>query len=182
MAPRIIAGVATSHVPAIGAALDLGKSGDDYWAPVFKGYEFSKKWLADQKPDVVILVYNDHASAFSLELIPDLRHRLRRRVPAGRRRLGPAPGAGGQRASGAGVAHRDEHHPRRVRHDHRQQDGRRSRPDGADVAAVRPAEGVAVPRDPARGQRRAVPAAHRPSLLHARQGRSARPSSRSTRI
>ena len=67
---RIIAGVGTSHVPAIGAALDQGKAQDPYWVPLFKGYEFSQKWLADQKPDVVILVYNDHASAFSLELIP----------------------------------------------------------------------------------------------------------------
>jgi protocatechuate 4,5-dioxygenase beta chain len=67
---KITAGVATSHVPAIGAALDSGKSGDAYWAPLFKGYEFSKAWLAERKPDVVILVYNDHASAFSLEMIP----------------------------------------------------------------------------------------------------------------
>jgi protocatechuate 4,5-dioxygenase beta chain len=67
---RITAGVATSHVPAIGAALDLGKSGEDYWKPVFAGYEASKRWIAAEKPDVVILVYNDHASAFSLELIP----------------------------------------------------------------------------------------------------------------
>ncbi|MDE1922483.1 MAG: protocatechuate 3,4-dioxygenase [Gammaproteobacteria bacterium] len=67
---RITAGVATSHVPAIGAALDLGKSADAYWAPVFKGYEFSKRWIAAAKPDVVILVYNDHATAFSLDLVP----------------------------------------------------------------------------------------------------------------
>jgi len=67
---RIVAGVATSHVPAIGAALDLGKTADPYWQPVFAGYEFSRRWIAEQKPDVVILVYNDHASAFSLELIP----------------------------------------------------------------------------------------------------------------
>ncbi len=67
---KIVAGVATSHVPAIGAALDNKRSGEDYWAPVFQGYEPSKKWIAEQKPDVVILVYNDHASAFSLELIP----------------------------------------------------------------------------------------------------------------
>ena len=67
---RIVAGVTTSHVPAIGAALDLGKTQEPYWQPVFKGYEFSKRWIAEQKPDVVILVYNDHASAFSLELIP----------------------------------------------------------------------------------------------------------------
>lgn len=67
---KITAGIATSHIPAIGAALDQGKTAEPYWQPVFKGYEFSKQWMADQKPDVVILVYNDHASAFSLELIP----------------------------------------------------------------------------------------------------------------
>jgi protocatechuate 4,5-dioxygenase beta chain len=67
---RIIAGVATSHVPAIGAALDNGKSGEPYWQNVFSGFEFSKKWIAEVKPDVIILVYNDHASAFSLEVIP----------------------------------------------------------------------------------------------------------------
>lgn len=67
---RISAGVATSHVPAIGAALDNGRSADPYWAPVFAGYEWSKAWIAREKPDVIILVYNDHASAFSLELIP----------------------------------------------------------------------------------------------------------------
>lgn len=67
---KIIGGVATSHVPAIGAALDNGRSGEDYWKPVFAGYEASKKWIAAQKPDVVFLVYNDHASAFSLEMIP----------------------------------------------------------------------------------------------------------------
>ena len=67
---RITAGVATSHVPAIGAALDNGKAAEPYWAPVFAGYEASKAWIAAERPDVVILVYNDHASAFSLELIP----------------------------------------------------------------------------------------------------------------
>jgi hypothetical protein len=67
---RIIGGLTTSHVPAIGAALDHGKSGEPYWAPLFAGYEFGKRWLAQHAPDVVVLVYNDHASAFSLEIIP----------------------------------------------------------------------------------------------------------------
>jgi protocatechuate 4,5-dioxygenase beta chain len=67
---RITAGVATSHVPAIGAALDNGKSGEPYWKPVFAGYGLSKRWIAEQEPDVVILVYNDHASAFSLDIVP----------------------------------------------------------------------------------------------------------------
>jgi gallate dioxygenase len=67
---KIVASVNSSHVPAIGAAWDLGKTDTPYWAPVFKGFEFSKKWIAEVKPDVIILVYNDHASAFSVELIP----------------------------------------------------------------------------------------------------------------
>jgi protocatechuate 4,5-dioxygenase beta chain len=67
---RITASVYTSHVPAIGAAIDHGKTGEPYWQPLFKGYEFSKQWLNDHRPDVVFLVYNDHATAFSLELIP----------------------------------------------------------------------------------------------------------------
>ena len=67
---RITASVYTSHVPAIGAALDLGKSHEPYWQPVFKGYEFSKQWMKDNQPDVVFLVFNDHATAFSLDMIP----------------------------------------------------------------------------------------------------------------
>ena len=67
---RITAGVTTSRVPAIGAALDNGKSTDSYWSPVFAGFDFSKRWIAEQKPDVVFLVYNDHACAFSLDIIP----------------------------------------------------------------------------------------------------------------
>jgi len=67
---RIVGGVAMSHVPAIGAAIDNGKTGEPYWRPVFAGFEFSRKWLDALKPDVAIIVYNDHASAFSLDIIP----------------------------------------------------------------------------------------------------------------
>ncbi|MFZ9679480.1 MAG: class III extradiol dioxygenase subunit beta [Quisquiliibacterium sp.] len=67
---RITSGVFTSHVPAIGAAMDLGKTADPYWQPVFNGYEFSRRWIENNRPDVVLLVFNDHASAFSLEMIP----------------------------------------------------------------------------------------------------------------
>jgi protocatechuate 4,5-dioxygenase beta chain len=67
---HITAGLTTSHVPAIGAALDNGKAAEPYWASVFAGYDWTKQWIADNPPDVVILVYNDHATAFSLEVIP----------------------------------------------------------------------------------------------------------------
>ena len=55
---RISASVYTSHVPAIGAALDAGKDKEPYWQPVFAGYEYSKQWMKDNRPDVVFLVYN----------------------------------------------------------------------------------------------------------------------------
>jgi len=67
---RIGASVYTSHVPAMGVAMDLNKTGEPYWLPVFKGYEASRAWMKANPPDVVFLVYNDHANAFSLELIP----------------------------------------------------------------------------------------------------------------
>ena len=88
---KLLAGVTTSHVPAIGAALDNGKSGEPYWQKVFKGYEFSKKWLAETKPDVVFLVYNDHASAFSLEVIPTFALGCAESFPIADEGWGPRP-------------------------------------------------------------------------------------------
>jgi protocatechuate 4,5-dioxygenase, beta chain len=67
---KIIAGIATSHVPAIGVAVDRGMTQTPYWQPLFKGYEPAREWLAKLAPDVAIIVYNDHANALSLELIP----------------------------------------------------------------------------------------------------------------
>ena len=67
---RITAGITTSHIPAVGAALDNGRAGEDYWRPVFAGYDWAKRFLVEERPDVVILVYNDHASAFDMRVIP----------------------------------------------------------------------------------------------------------------
>jgi protocatechuate 4,5-dioxygenase beta chain len=67
---KITASVYTSHVPAIGAAMDLHKDQEPYWQPLFKGYEKSKEWMKANKPDVIVLVFNDHATAFDLSMIP----------------------------------------------------------------------------------------------------------------
>ncbi|HEY6278869.1 MAG TPA: class III extradiol dioxygenase subunit beta [Streptosporangiaceae bacterium] len=67
---RITAGLTTSHIPAIGAAIDHGRTQEPYWQPLFAGYEWTKAWAAGNVPDVVILVYNDHASAFTPEVVP----------------------------------------------------------------------------------------------------------------
>ena len=52
---RITASVYTSHVPAIGAAMDLGKTAEPYWQPLFKGYEFSRRCIKTHTPDVILL-------------------------------------------------------------------------------------------------------------------------------
>lgn len=67
---RITTGIGTSHVPAIGAAIDNGKTQTDYWKPLFDGYQPARDWIQKKMPDVAIVVYNDHASAFGLNLIP----------------------------------------------------------------------------------------------------------------
>ena len=67
---RITAGIATSHVPAIGAAIDQGRTQDEYWKPVFDGYEWVKGFEERERPDLVILCYNDHASALMLDVVP----------------------------------------------------------------------------------------------------------------
>ncbi len=67
---RLTAGVGSSHIPALGAAIDLGKTGEDYWKGAFAGFDWTRAWEAAEKPDVVILVFNDHASAFDMKIIP----------------------------------------------------------------------------------------------------------------
>jgi protocatechuate 4,5-dioxygenase beta chain len=88
---RVTAGVTTSHVPAIGAALDNGKSTDAYWAPMFAGYDFSRRWMAGQKPDVILLVYNDHACAFSLDIVPTFAIGCAEEFPPADEGWGPRP-------------------------------------------------------------------------------------------
>lgn len=67
---RITSSVYTSHVPAIGVAIDTGITDQPYWQPLFAGYEPSKAWIEEHPPDAIVLVFNDHATSFSLDLIP----------------------------------------------------------------------------------------------------------------
>jgi protocatechuate 4,5-dioxygenase beta chain len=88
---RIIAGVASSHVPAIGAAIDNGRTEEPYWKRVFSGFEKSKEWMAKTRPDVAIVVYNDHASAFSVEMIPTFALGCAAEFPPADEGWGPRP-------------------------------------------------------------------------------------------
>lgn len=82
-------GVASSHVPAIGAAIDNHREEEPYWAPLFQGYEAGRKWMADAAPDVIILAYNDHASAFDLDLIPTFAIGVAEKFPIADEGYGP---------------------------------------------------------------------------------------------
>ncbi|MGY1858166.1 class III extradiol dioxygenase subunit beta [Modestobacter sp. SYSU DS0290] len=67
---EVIWGLATSHVPSIGAAMDRDKTQDDNWKPLFDGYQPAREWLAEHKPDVAIVIYNDHANGIDLDIVP----------------------------------------------------------------------------------------------------------------
>ena len=88
---EIVAGIACSHVPAIGVAMDKGIAGNAYWQPLFQGYTPAREWLAKLAPDVAIVVYNDHASAFSLALIPTFLLGVAEQFPIADEGFGPRP-------------------------------------------------------------------------------------------
>ena len=67
---RIVGGITTSHIPAIGNAIARGKQGEPYWKPFFDGYLPVRTWLDEVKPDVAVVVYNDHGLNFFLDQIP----------------------------------------------------------------------------------------------------------------
>ncbi|MBB3222960.1 gallate dioxygenase [Pseudoduganella umbonata] len=61
---NIIGAIASSHTPTIGFALDANKQHDAVWAPIFKAYEPVQQWLAEKKPDVLLMIFNDHVTSF----------------------------------------------------------------------------------------------------------------------
>lgn len=69
---RLIGGLGTSHVPSIAVALDRGLADTPDWKPFFDGYIPAKKWMAEKKPDIAIVIFNDHGNSFFLDRIPTL--------------------------------------------------------------------------------------------------------------
>ncbi|MEK8052284.1 class III extradiol dioxygenase family protein [Ideonella sp. DXS22W] len=67
---KIIGGITTSHVPAIGGAIAKSLQQDPYWKPFFDGFGPVRQWLAETRPDTVVLVYNDHGLNFFLDKMP----------------------------------------------------------------------------------------------------------------
>ena len=67
---KLIGGLATSHIPAIGGAIHKGKQQEAYWKPFFDGFPPIHRWLGAAKPDVVVVFYNDHGLNFFLDKMP----------------------------------------------------------------------------------------------------------------
>lgn len=67
---KIIGGITTSHVPAIGGAIHKGLQDDPYWKPFFDGFPPVRHWLAETRPDVAVVFYNDHGLNFFLDKMP----------------------------------------------------------------------------------------------------------------
>ena len=67
---RIVGGITTSHIPAIGGAIAKGLEQTPYWKPFFDGYRPVRAWLEAVKPDVAVVIYNDHGLSFFLDQIP----------------------------------------------------------------------------------------------------------------
>jgi len=67
---HLIGGLGTSHIPAIGNAIHKGLQNEPYWKPFFDGFPPIREWLAAQRPDVVVMFYNDHGLNFFLDKMP----------------------------------------------------------------------------------------------------------------
>ena len=88
---KIIGGIGTSHVPSIGKAFDMGQQEEPDWKPVFDAYKPVQKWLADIKPDLAIVVYNDHGSSMFFDKYPTFAIGAANSYPIGDEGWGPRP-------------------------------------------------------------------------------------------
>ncbi|MDE3111211.1 MAG: protocatechuate 3,4-dioxygenase, partial [Acidobacteriota bacterium] len=69
---RIVGGLTTSHIPAIGNAVPREQElrNDPYWKEFFAAYPPAREWVQSVKPDVAVLFYNDHGLNFFLNAMP----------------------------------------------------------------------------------------------------------------
>ncbi|MCC2111509.1 MAG: protocatechuate 3,4-dioxygenase, partial [Hyphomicrobiales bacterium] len=61
---RIVGGITTSHIPAVGNAIARELFTDPYWKPFFDGYPPVREWIDEVQPDVAVVIYNDHGLNF----------------------------------------------------------------------------------------------------------------------
>jgi len=67
---QILGGITTSHVPAIGRAIARNLQQEPYWRPFFDAFAPVHRWLAETRPEVLVVFYNDHGLNFFLDKMP----------------------------------------------------------------------------------------------------------------
>ena len=67
---RIVGGIGTSHIPAIGLAMARHQQADPYWKPFFDAYAPVRRWLDTARPTTAVVIYNDHGLNFFLDKMP----------------------------------------------------------------------------------------------------------------
>jgi len=67
---HLLGGIGTSHAPSIAHAYDKKLQADPLWAPLFDGFRPAKDWLARVKPDLMVVIYNDHMNRFFFDAYP----------------------------------------------------------------------------------------------------------------
>src|ERR671929_1573422 len=87
----IVGGIGLSHVPSIGPVVDRGRTQEPAWKPLFDAYVPVREWLARLKPDVAIVVYNDHGADFSFDKYPTFALGVAERYAIGDEGFGTRP-------------------------------------------------------------------------------------------
>lgn len=67
---KIVGSITMTHVPSIGSAIARGLQQDPYWKPFFDGFPPVREWLKEVKPDIAVMIYNDHGLNFFLDKMP----------------------------------------------------------------------------------------------------------------
>jgi protocatechuate 4,5-dioxygenase, beta chain len=88
---RIVGGIGISHVPSIGPVVDRGRTQEPAWKPLFEAYVRVRDWLAKIKPDVAIVVYNDHGADFTFDKYPTFALGVAERYAIGDEGFGKRP-------------------------------------------------------------------------------------------
>jgi protocatechuate 4,5-dioxygenase beta chain len=66
----IVGGIGVSHVPTIGSGIAKGLQQTPYFKPFFDGFTPVHAWIDQVKPDVAVVIYNDHGLNFFLDKMP----------------------------------------------------------------------------------------------------------------
>jgi hypothetical protein len=67
---HIVAGLGCSHAPSIAHAYDHHLTEEPPWKPLFSGFAHARQWLMRQRPDALVVIYNDHVDQYFFDAWP----------------------------------------------------------------------------------------------------------------